>query len=115
MRDTPRMRELLQLRIHHKGEMSKIDKELRTFGVDLTKPKMKFNSNILTKKQLKLHNFMTAYIKKNGEPPLFKEMMEHMGVGYSTSITSMLQLMTKKGAIIQSKGQFRNNHPVELA
>lgn len=115
MRDTPRMRELLQLRIHFKGEMSKIDKELRSLGVDLTKPKAKFNANILTKKQLRLHNFMTGYIKKNGEPPLYKDMKEYMGVGYDTSITSMLQLMAKKGAVIRSKDKFRNNHPVELA
>jgi len=115
MRDTPRTRELLLMRIHHKGEMNKIDKELLTFGVDLSKPKVKFNADILTKKQLKLHMFMTAYIKKHGEPPLYKDMKKHMGVEYDTSISSMLQLMKRKGALIQSKAKGRNSYPVELA
>ena len=101
MRDTPRTRELLQLRIHHKGEMNKIDKELLTFGVDLSKPEIEVNANILTKKQLKLHMFMTAYIKKHGEPPLYKDMKEHMGVEYDTSISSMLQLNLDSKWLVQ--------------
>ena len=106
--DTPRTRQLLRDRFHHKQRVKAIEDELRSHGIcfDSLK-KSRRTAQPLTDRQAKLLAFMKAYQHENGRPPLGHEMIEHMQVKYTSSVTSLIEALRKRGLIYHNGHQSR--------
>ena len=106
--DTPRVRDLLSRRIHHRSELKKIEKELAYNGIDFSRPNSASRA-VLTEPQEKLYMFMLDYQKKNNHPPLSREMGSHMGWKHNNSVVTMMKALSIKGFISTSPTRHRRH------
>jgi SOS-response transcriptional repressor LexA len=62
----------------------------------------------ITKKQLKLFNFLKDYIKKNITSPSYDEMMVALGLNSKCTISAKLKQLEERGWIEKMNGKNRS-------
>ena len=67
----------------------------------------------ITKKQLKLFNFLKDYIKKNITSPSYDEMMVALGLNSKCTISAKLKQLEERGWIEKMNGKNRSIRVIE--
>ena len=74
--------------------------------------KIKRTNNFYSPREKELYNYLCKYIKKNGYPPLMREMINHLGLKAVSRVHKMLENLEKKQYVERASMGSRGTTPI---